>query len=54
MADSLFAVALATQRRYVPETHHVVRETYGLIAERYELEGNRAEAARYARLAQPR
>jgi serine/threonine-protein kinase len=52
-ADSLFRAALANQRRYVSETHHDIRRIYSLMSERYQLEGNRVEAERYARLAQP-
>ena len=52
-ADSLFRVALANQRRYVSDTHYDIRAIFGLMSERYGLEGNRAEADRYARLAQP-
>jgi hypothetical protein len=54
IADSLFRLALAKQRRYLPETHHVVRNTYAEMAERFRLEGKREEAERYARLAAPR
>jgi serine/threonine-protein kinase len=52
-ADSLFRAALASQRRYVSEPHHDIRQVYALMSERYQLEGNRVEAERYARLAQP-
>ena len=52
-ADSLFRVALANQRQYVSETHHDIRQIYTLMSERYKLEGNRVEAERYTRLAQP-
>ena len=54
VADSLFQVALANQKLYVPETHPNVRSIYAVMAERFRLSGNRAEAERYARLAQPR
>jgi tetratricopeptide (TPR) repeat protein len=54
VADSLFRLALANQKRYVPETHVDVRRIYQLMAERYRLDGNVAEAARYAGLGQPR
>ena len=54
IADSLFRLALANQRRYLPETHHVVRSTYAEMAQRFRLEGKREEAERYARLAAPR
>ena len=52
-ADSLFQAALANLRRYVSEPHHDIRQIYTLMSERYQLEGNRVEAERYARLAQP-
>ena len=51
-ADSLFRLALVNQRRYVPEGHSDIRDTYARMAERYRREGNDAEAQRYARLAQ--
>jgi eukaryotic-like serine/threonine-protein kinase len=54
VADSLFRIALASHRRFVPDTHYDIRELYGLMSERYRLEGKRAEAEQYARLAQPR
>jgi eukaryotic-like serine/threonine-protein kinase len=54
VADSLFRLALASQSRYVPDTHPDVRGIYGLMAERYRLEGKRAEAERFARQARPR
>jgi hypothetical protein len=54
MADSLFGVALASQRRYVADTHFDIRAIFGPMSERYRLEGNQVEAARYARLAHPR
>jgi eukaryotic-like serine/threonine-protein kinase len=54
VADSLFGLALANRRRYLPETHADVRETYRFMSERYRLEGKRSEAERYARMAQPR
>jgi serine/threonine-protein kinase len=53
-ADSLFAIALATLRRLVPETHHDVRGVYAFMSERYRLEGKRSDAERYALMAQPR
>ena len=53
-ADSLFSAALVNQRRYVSETHYDVRAIFALMSERYALEGKRAEADRYARLAEPR
>ena len=52
-ADSLFNAALVNQRRYVSETHYDVRAIFGLMSERYALAGERAEADRYARLAEP-
>ena len=54
MADSLFAVALTNLRRLVPERHHDVRDIYGFMSERYQLEGKRREADRYAELSRPR
>jgi serine/threonine protein kinase/tetratricopeptide (TPR) repeat protein len=53
-ADSLFRVALASQTRYAPDPHPDVRAIYALMAERYRLQGNRAETKRFDRLAQPR
>ena len=52
-ADSLFRAALDNQLRYVAATHYDVRTIYGFMSERYRLEGKRAEAERYARLALP-
>ncbi|MEP6495799.1 MAG: tetratricopeptide repeat protein [bacterium] len=52
-ADSVFRLALANQRRYVPETHIDIRRIFDMMSERYRLGGNHAEAERYARLAQP-
>jgi hypothetical protein len=53
-ADSLFQRALASERRFVPDTHFDIRGIFKLMSERYRLEGNRAEEMRYARLGQPR
>jgi tetratricopeptide (TPR) repeat protein len=53
-SDSLFAIALTNQLRLVPETHHNIREIYGFMAERYRLEGRRADAERYTLMSQPR
>ena len=53
VADSLFAVALANQRQYAPDTHYDVRAIFGFMSERYRLEGRRAEAEHFARLAGP-
>jgi tetratricopeptide (TPR) repeat protein len=53
-ADSLFRVALASQTRYAPDPHPDVRAIYALMADRYRRQGNRGEAERFQRLAQPR
>lgn len=53
IADSLFGLALANQRLYVPETHYDVRRIFGFMSERYRLEHKGAEAERYAKLALP-
>ena len=54
VADSLFHRALANLAIYRPATHLDFRQVHGTMAERYRLEGKRAEAERYARLAQQR
>jgi serine/threonine-protein kinase len=53
-ADSLFGAALANQRQYVPANHIDVRRIYQLMAERYRLEGKRADSQKYMQLAQLR
>ncbi|HEY7393603.1 MAG TPA: hypothetical protein VH559_02085, partial [Gemmatimonadaceae bacterium] len=51
IADSLFQVALANQRRYVADTHYDTRMIFGWMSERYRIEGRREEATRFALLA---
>ena len=51
IADSLFQVALANQRRYVADTHYDTRMIFGWMSERYRIEGRREEAERFALLA---
>jgi hypothetical protein len=51
IADSLFQVALANQRRHVADTHYDTRMIFGWMSERYRIEGRREEAARFALLA---
>jgi serine/threonine-protein kinase len=50
-ADSLFWVALTNQRQYAADTHYDIRRIFGLMSERYRIDGRRKEAERFAVLA---